>query len=90
MVLFLPEHGQEETMGLLSNVRQRLFRSSSDDAQMPAHECLHGTLIAQWNAAGDMGDESKASAFVCSSCGERFTPDEAVEVRQRAIERLRR
>jgi hypothetical protein len=77
-------------MGLLSNVRQRLFRSSSDDASMAAHECLHGTLIAQWAAAGDMGDESKATAFVCSSCGARFTPDEAVEVRQRAIERLRR
>jgi hypothetical protein len=76
-------------MGLLSGVR-RLFGSSGNDAPAAAHECLHGTLIAQWDAAGNMGDESKASAFVCSSCGTRFTPDEAVEVKQRAIERLRR
>lgn len=57
---------------------------------MPAdRECLHGTLMARWDKSSDMGDESKATSFVCDACGESFTPVEAVEVRRRAVERLR-
>ena len=77
-------------MGLLSSIRG-LFGSSEPEAALPSdRECLHGTLMAKWDRSADMGDESKATSFVCSACGDSFSPAEAAEVRHRAVERLRR
>lgn len=77
-------------MGLLSSIRG-MFGSSKEEAVMPSErECLHGTLMARWERSADMGDESKATSWVCSSCGQSFSPDEAGEVKRRAVERLRR
>ena len=76
-------------MGLLDRLRPwgRRPKQTVEDQQ---RECLHGTLIAHWADASDMGDESKATEFVCQSCQERFSPEEAAWVRKRAVERLRR
>ena len=76
-------------MGLLSSIRG-LFGGGASSVELPSdRECLHGTLMARWANSADMGDESKATSFVCSACNESFSPEEAAEVRQRAVERLR-
>lgn len=75
-------------MSLLSSLRS-LFRSGGGDAPVTQRECLHGTLFARWDEAADMGDESKATEFICSSCDEHFSPDMATDVRRRAVERLK-
>ena len=77
-------------MGLLDRFRGRGNSSKADGDAEKDHECLHGVLVAHWAEAADMGDESKATEFVCQSCAEHFTPDKAEWVRKRAIERLRR
>jgi hypothetical protein len=75
-------------MGLLTRVRG-MFGGGDEAAAVEERECLHGSLMARWDSSADMGDESKATSFVCSSCNERFTPEEAADVRKRAVERLR-
>ena len=37
--------------------------------------CPHTILIAHWDSVADMGDETKATAFVCEACGEVFQHD---------------
>ena len=51
--------------------------------------CSHTTLTAKWDSVRDMGIEAKASSWVCSTCDESFTPEQAAEVRRLAGERLR-
>ena len=77
-------------MGILDRIRSLGRSRPPEPTQEAEHECLHGVLIARWADAADMGDESKATEFTCQSCDEHFTPDEAAEVRQRALDRLRR
>lgn len=77
-------------MGVLSRVRRMFGSGKSAAPAIPDdHECLHGTLMGRWERPADMGDDSKATAFVCSACNESFSPQEATEVRRRAVERLR-
>ena len=76
-------------MRLLDRIRH-IGRRAEPDAGAGARECIHGTLIARWANQADMGDEDKATEFVCNSCHTHFTPEEAGWVRKRAIERLRR
>jgi hypothetical protein len=77
-------------MGLFDRLRFWDRRGPTKSIESEQRECLHGTLVARWEDAADMGDESKATEFVCQSCQERFTPKEAAWVRKRAVERLRR
>lgn len=50
--------------------------------------CPHIALTARWANADDIGNESKATGFDCSACGESFSPEEAERVRSEAGERL--
>lgn len=77
-------------MGVLDRIRSFGRSRPPQTPEQTQHECLHGTLVAHWADAADMGDETKATEFVCQSCQEHFSPDEASWVRKRAIERLRR
>lgn len=77
-------------MRLLDRIRALRHPGESSDSGQATRECIHGTLIAHWAEASDMGDESKATEFVCNSCHATFTPEEAGWVRKRAVERLRR
>jgi hypothetical protein len=76
-------------MGLLD----RLFRRSGAPADAAedviATECVHTTLTARWDSAEDMGNEDKATSFICTACNERFTPEEAMKLRESEAERLR-
>jgi hypothetical protein len=72
-------------MGLFDRFR----RGSNAEASAPSeHECHHGTLIAHWAQAADMGIESKATEWICQSCQMRFSPDEAEAVKKEALQRL--
>lgn len=46
-----------------------------------APPCPHLVLTTRWDRAEDMGHEDRASYYVCESCGEKFTPDEAEALR---------
>ena len=61
------------------NWLNRLLRREPDADAAPEsrRECSHAVLMPQWDAVADMGDDSKASGFTCSSCDEKFTPAEA-------------
>ncbi len=75
-------------MGILD----RLFRRGQTTGPEEAVEtptCAHIALTARWENTQDMGDESKASSFICS-CGETFTPEEAAQLRSDGAERVRR
>jgi hypothetical protein len=41
-----------------------------------AVDCPHTILTARWDSVEDMGDESRATSFVCESCGEVLLPGE--------------
>ncbi len=72
-------------MGLFDRFRKR---GNEEVAAQPQHECHHGTLIAHWANAADMGVESKATEWVCQSCQMHFSPDEAETVKKEALHRL--
>jgi hypothetical protein len=46
-------------------------------------------MAPRWDSAQDIGDEEKATSWVCDSCHETFTPEQATEVRRVETERLR-
>lgn len=77
-------------MSLLERIRALGRRNRTSDPGAAARECVHGSLVARWADAKDMGNEDKATEFVCTSCQTHFTPQEAGWVRKRAVERLRR
>jgi hypothetical protein len=51
--------------------------------------CVHGALSPAWDDPHDIGQVLRASRFICESCGERFAPDEVIDVRRNATRRLR-
>ena len=76
-------------MRVLDRIRNLTHRTRTTDDATATHECIHGTLVAHWADAKDLGDESKATEYVCSSCSTHFSPEAAAEVRRLAVERLR-
>ena len=51
--------------------------------------CPHVTLVPRWDAAPDMGDEEKASSWICDVCGTAFTPAEVQGLRASEGERVK-
>ena len=41
--------------------------------------CPHTILIAHWDSVADMGDETKATSFICEACGETFLHGEPLK-----------
>ena len=75
-------------MGILD----RLFRRRAQPVESVAEatpECLHTSCAPQWETAADMGNEARASRFVCSVCGRSFTPEQFGEMRRTEVERIR-
>ena len=77
-------------MGLLDKLRGKRAPASRSGADIVGNsgECPHTTLTARWDSVQDMGDQSKAIAFVCGACRQQFTPTEAEEVRRKLRERV--
>lgn len=75
----------------MSFLRKLLGREKQEQAPAPSNEevCPHTALATRWDEAADMGDESKATRFDCTACGQSFSPEEAERVRAEAGQRLR-
>lgn len=58
-------------------------------ATAEAPPCPHTSLTAKWDSVRDMGNDEKATSFVCSSCNDEFTPEQATELRATEASRLR-
>jgi hypothetical protein len=51
-------------------------------------ECPHSVLVARWDSVQDMGIEEKATRFMCETCKEIFSPQDAFRLRDTLAERL--
>ncbi len=71
----------------------KLFGSKGKDGavvtEAGAVSCPHVTLVPRWDSAADMGNDSKATSYVCQACRQTFTREEAQTLRQTEGERLR-
>ena len=57
-------------------------------ATIEVPECPHAALVPRWENVQDMGQEAKASHFLCDACHKEFTPAEAAELREGVKDRL--
>ena len=73
-------------MGILDGFFGR--KKATVEEAVEAPPCPHVVLVPQWDAAADIGVEDRATHYVCSTCNDRFTPDEARELRATTSERL--
>jgi hypothetical protein len=53
-----------------------------------AVDCPHSVLVARWDSVADMGKEDKATRFMCETCHEMFSPEEAKELRDTMAARV--
>ena len=51
-------------------------------ATLPQIECPHAVLVPRWDSIEDMGKEDKATRFMCESCHEEFSPEQAKGLRE--------
>lgn len=75
-------------MGILDRLFKRGGGASVADSPEETRECLHVALAPGWENPDDMGVEDKANYFTCTTCGQRFTPTEAAELRQSQSDRM--
>jgi len=76
-------------MGLLNKLFDKKETESVETAEQSV-ECPHTVLIPRWDSVEDMGDESKATAFLCESCGGAFDQAEAAQLKADAADKLKR
>ena len=50
-------------------------------AATPSVECPHAVLVPRWENVQDMGIEDKATRYMCESCKQMFSPQEANDLR---------
>ena len=61
-------------------------KGSAASIEMP--ECPHAALVARWDSVKDMGQEAKATRYLCDACHKEFTPEEAAGLREGVKDRL--
>ncbi len=77
-------------MGLLDRLlRRKATEGDEQRTEVATPPCLHTALGPRWANAADMGDESKASSYICEVCGETFTREEGDRLRAEEAERLK-
>jgi hypothetical protein len=76
-------------MGILSKVFDKKQAGPAETVPQSV-ECPHTMLIPRWDSVEDMGDEAKATAFLCESCGIAFDQGEASQLKADAADKLRR
>jgi hypothetical protein len=74
-------------MGLLSNL---FGKKQAAAVETIATECPHSVLVARWDSVQDMGIEEKATRFMCETCKEMFSPEEAAQLRSTLAQRIAR
>ena len=70
----------------------RLFKKKQESVPNAQGQttCVHLGLTPKWANLEDMGNEEKATAYACATCGAQFSPDEAALVRSAQTEQLRK
>ena len=76
-------------MGFMSKLLGKNDEQAAMNEAVASAECPHTTLTPRWDSADDIGHEDRATAFHCEGCGVMFSQAEAMELRQRAGDRLR-
>ena len=76
-------------MGILNKLFEKKETESVETVPQSV-ECPHTVLIPRWDSVEDMGDESKATAFLCESCGVAFNQAEAAQLKADAADKLKR
>ncbi len=65
-------------MGILSKLFEKQSQTDKEGLGRAASGfCPHTAVTARWDNLADMGDDTKASAFVCESCGESLLPGDS-------------
>jgi hypothetical protein len=73
-------------MGIL----ERLFgRKSAEPPAESSGNCPHAALVPKWDNHDELGKTDKVSRYVCESCSEIISPEDADRVIAAAAERLR-
>ncbi len=57
-------------------------------ADAPSLECPHAVLVPRWENVQDMGIEDKATRYMCESCKQMFSPEQANELRATLAARM--
>ena len=73
----------------MSLLDRLLRRGGSVETEVQAGPCPHISLSARWDSVKDMGDDSKATGYVCI-CGDAFSPEDGKQMRATVRERLER
>ena len=47
----------------------------------PPKRCSHSSLVPHWDRVEDMGHNERADFFICDSCAQIFSQDEASAMR---------
>ena len=69
----------------------KLFGGKKQDSAVLTElpPCPHAVLVPRWDSVQDMGQEAKATRFLCEACKTEFTPAEAQALRDEPVaERL--
>jgi hypothetical protein len=75
-------------MGLLGKIFGGGSKKTVATVDTPTVECPHAVLVPRWENVQDMGIEAKATRWMCESCKQIFTPDEATHLRATLAERV--
>jgi hypothetical protein len=63
-------------------------KSKQQAVVVEAPPCPHSVLVPRWDSVEDMGKAEKATRYMCESCHEMFTPQEAEELQASIAQRM--
>jgi hypothetical protein len=75
-------------MGLLGKIFGGGSKKPAAAAETITLECPHAVLVPRWENVQDMGIEAKATRWMCESCKNIFTPEEANTLRETLAARV--
>jgi hypothetical protein len=83
----------EGRVGFLDKIFGRKGDKEAPVAERPsasaAVDCPHAAVTPRWDNAADMGKKELVSAYVCESCGGRFSREEGETLGVAAADRIR-
>jgi hypothetical protein len=75
-------------MGFLDKIFGGSKEKPANTAVMEAPPCPHVVLVPRWDTASDIGITERASRFICESCEQVFSPEEARALQANTADRL--
>lgn len=77
-------------MSIFRRRRKELGGAAVAAVAEPSTTCPHTALVPHWDSSDDIGNEDKATNYVCSACGEEYTREEERTLRSTEADRIRR